>query len=240
MDRALCPVLVGREREVSLLEDALLAAHRGSGQVVVIAGEAGVGKTRLAMELQERARRAGTAVMVGTTSEAEVALPYLPFIEAIGNYLAGADLDRIKLQLGPATCRQLGQLLPQFEFQTTLIDPGEPAQAKLRLYEAILAFFRYAAERSGLLLVLEDFHWADASSRELLEYMARRLRRRTRMLLLVTYRSDELNRRHPLLPLIRGWQRTGMAEPIQLDPLPASAIASMVKIGRASCRERGE
>ena len=129
MDRALCPVLVGREREVSLLEDALLAAHRGSGQVVVIAGEAGVGKTRLAMELQERARRAGTAVMVGTTSEAEVALPYLPFIEAIGNYLAGADLDRIKLQLGPATCRQLGQLLPQFELQTTLIDPGEPAQA---------------------------------------------------------------------------------------------------------------
>src|SRR5947208_3214468 len=93
MDRALCPVLVGRERELSLLEDALLAAHRGSGQVVVIAGEAGVGKTRLAMELQERARRARTAVMVGTTSEADVALPYLPFIEAIGNYLAGADLE---------------------------------------------------------------------------------------------------------------------------------------------------
>src|SRR5436309_12137131 len=190
MDRALCPVLVGRERELSLLEDALLAAHRGSGQVVVIAGEAGVGKTRLAMELQRRGRRAGTAVMVGTTSEADVALPYLSFVEAIGNYLAGADLDRIKLQLRPATVRQLGQLLPQFELQTSLIDPGEPAQAKLRLYEAILVLFRYAAERRGLLLVLEDFHWADASSRELLEYIARRLRRRTRMLLLVTYRSD--------------------------------------------------
>src|SRR5947208_2184910 len=154
MDRALCPVLVGREREVSLLEDALLAAHRGSGQVVVIAGEAGVGKTRLAMELQERARRAGTAVMIGTTSEAEVALPYLPFVEAIGNYLAGADLDRIKLQLGPATCRQLGQLLPQFELQTTLIDPGEPAQAKMRLYEAILAFLHDRSE--GNPFVLEE------------------------------------------------------------------------------------
>src|SRR2546429_8315979 len=106
MDRALCPVLIGREHELSLLEDALLAAHRGGGQVVVIGGEAGVGKPRLAMELQVRARRAGTAVMVGTTSEADVALPYLPFIEAIGNYLVGADLDRIKLQLGAATCRQ--------------------------------------------------------------------------------------------------------------------------------------
>jgi len=230
MDRALCPVLVGRERELSLLEDALLAAHRGSGQVMVVAGDAGVGKTRLVMELHERARRAGTAVMVGATSEADVALPYLPFIEAIGNYLAGADLESIKLQLGPGTCRQLGQLVPQFELQTTLIDPGEPAQAKLRLYEAIVAFFRHVAERSGLLLVLEDFHWADASSRELLEYIARRVRRRNRVLLVVTYRSDELNRRHPLLPMIQGWQRTGMAEQIQLEPLPANGIARMVSL----------
>ena len=228
MDRALCPVLVGRERELSLLEDALLAAHRGSGQVMVLGGDAGVGKTRLATELQARARRAGTAVMVGATTEADVALPYLPFIEAIGNHLAGADLESIKLQLGPATCRQLGQLLPQFELQTTLIDPGEPAQAKLRLYEAILAFFRAVSERSGLLLVLEDFHWADASSRELLEYIVRRLRRRTRILLLVTYRSDELNRRHPLLPLIDGWRRTGVAEHVHLEPLPANGIARMV------------
>src|SRR5438105_11488975 len=114
MDRALCPVLIGRERELSRLEDALLDGHRGNGQVVVIGGDAGVGKTRLATELQERARRAGTAVMVGTTSEADVALPYLAFIEAIGNYLAGADLESIKLQLGPATCRHLGLLLPRF------------------------------------------------------------------------------------------------------------------------------
>src|SRR5256886_8514892 len=228
MDRALCPVLVGRERELSLLEDALLAAHRGGGQVVVIGGKAGVGKTRLAMELQERGRRAGTAVMVGTTSEADVALPYLPFVEAIGNYLAGADLDRIKLQLGPATCRQLGQLLPQFELQTTLIDPGEPSQAKMRLYEAMLAFLRLAAERTGLLLVLEDLHWADPSTREVLEYMARRLRRRSRILLLATYRNDELNRRHPLRPLIQGWQRSGIAQIIDLQPLPPSDMARMV------------
>src|SRR2546423_2116057 len=228
MDRALCPVLVGRERELSLLEDALLAAHRGGGQVVVIGGEAGVGWTRLAMELQARGRRAGTAVMVGTSSEADVALPYLPFIEAIGNYLAGADLDRIKLQLGAATCRQLGQLLPQFELQTTLIDPGEPTQAKIRLYEAILAFLRLAAERTGLLLLLEDLHWADPSTRELLEYIARRLRRRSRILLLATYRNDELNRRHPLRPLIQGWQRSGIAQIVDLQPLPPGVVARMV------------
>src|SRR2546427_6734202 len=103
MDRALCPVLVGRERELSLLEDALLAAHRGGGQVVVIGGEAGVGKTRLAMELQERARRAGTAGVVGTTSEAGVAVAHLPVIQAIGNHLAGARPEPIKLPPGAAT-----------------------------------------------------------------------------------------------------------------------------------------
>src|SRR3989440_12193283 len=111
MDRALCPVLVGREHELSLLEDALLAAHRGGGQVVVIGGEAGVGKTRLAMELQGRARRAGTAVRGGTNNEDDLALPYLPFHEANGNYLVGAVPDRIKIQLGSATCLQRGQPL---------------------------------------------------------------------------------------------------------------------------------
>src|SRR5919202_3196249 len=177
LERALCPVLIGRQQELSLLEDALLEAHRGSGRFFVLAGEAGMGKTRLAEELQQRARRSGTVVMCGTCSEAELSLPYLPFLEAIGNFLAGADVERIKLRLGPASCRQLGLLLPQLELQTTLIDPGDPAQAKMRLFEALLALLRIASERTGLLLVLEDLHWADSSTRELLEYMARRVRR---------------------------------------------------------------
>ena len=224
--RALCAVLVGRERELSQLEDALLAAHRGEGQVVVVAGDAGVGKTRLVSELQQRAQRAGTLVMLGTNTEADLSLPYLPFVEAIGNYLAQADVEAIKLRVGPAACRQLAQLLPQMEIQTTLVEPGDPAQAKLRLFEAILALLRLAAERSGLLLVLEDLHWADASTRELLAFLARRVRR-TRILLLGTYRSDELNRHHPLVPIVQGWQRSGTAQLVELRPLPAAGIAEM-------------
>src|SRR5207244_12806970 len=127
-------------------------------------------------------------------------------------------LYRSKLQLRTASCRHLSQLLPQFELQTSLIDPGEPTQAKMRLYEAILAFLRLAAERTGLLLLLEDLHWADPSTRELLEYIARRLRRRIRILLLATYRNDELNRRHPLRPLIQCWQRSGIAPIGDLRP----------------------
>jgi len=228
MERALCPILVARERELSRLEDALLAAFRGSGQLLAIGGDAGVGKSRLAAELQQRARRSGAAVMLGGTTEAEVSLPYLPFIEAIGNYLVGTDVDSLKAQLGPSTCRELGQLLPQFDVQGLSSDPSEPTPAKLRLYEAIVSLLRHVAEPTGLLLVLEDLHWADASSRELLDYVTRRIRRRTRILLLATYRTDELSRRHPLLPLIQGWQRTGAAEMVNLQPLPASGVGEMI------------
>ena len=88
MERALCPVLVGRTRELDLLEDALIASNRGRGQVVVIAGEAGVGKTRLVNALRVSAARAGTAVVSGSCSEADLTLPYLPSVEGIGNSLA--------------------------------------------------------------------------------------------------------------------------------------------------------
>jgi len=82
MQRALSPVLIGRERELSVLEDTLLAASRGDARVALIAGEAGMGKTRLAEELIGRARKIGFEVLTGACSEAELSLPYLPFVEA--------------------------------------------------------------------------------------------------------------------------------------------------------------
>jgi predicted ATPase len=78
--RALCPVLVGREKELTELEDALLAAIRGEGRMVLVAGDAGIGKTRLATELGVRARGIGATVLSGGCSEAPLSLPYLPFL----------------------------------------------------------------------------------------------------------------------------------------------------------------
>jgi class 3 adenylate cyclase len=225
MERALCPVLVGRERELDLLEDALIASNRGRGQVVVIAGEAGVGKTRLVNALRVSAARAGTAVMSGSCSEADLTLPYMPFVEGIGNYLASVDGERIKTRLGPATRRQLGHLFPQLELSPP-DEVGDPGQARMRLYEALLTLLQFAAEQRGLLLILEDLHWADASTRELLDYLARRVRR-SRILILGTYRSDELHRRHPLQPLVQAWQRAGTIETVQLPPLDPPGVGRM-------------
>ena len=92
--RVLCEDLVGRQAEISLLEDALLAALRGDGGVVIVGGEAGMGKTRLVTELAARARRRGCVVLSGACSEAELSLPYLPFLEAIGNRIALEDVNR--------------------------------------------------------------------------------------------------------------------------------------------------
>jgi class 3 adenylate cyclase len=227
LDRALCPVLVGRADQLEALEDALLASNRGEGQVVVLAGEAGMGKSRLADELRAVAQRAGTIVMEGSCSEAELALPYLPFLEAIGNYLSIADLDELRQRLGPFR-RELAQLFPQVDPEAGHGDSGDPTQGRLRLFEALIALLRIPADEHGVLLIIEDIHWADASTRELLDYMTRRLRT-TRIMVLATYRSDELHRRHPLLPLVQGWRRSGTARIVELEPLDPSGIAEMVK-----------
>jgi len=226
IQRTLCPVLVGREQELTTLEDALLAANRGEGQIVVLAGEAGVGKTRLASEVQGRAFKVGMAALWGSCSEAELALPYLPFLEAIGNYLRSVDMAQVRERLGPVR-RELAHLFPQLESERVARDVGDPTENKLRLFEAILALINVPADERGLLLVIEDLHWADASTRELLDYLARRLRN-TRVMALATYRSDELHRKHPLVPTVQGWRRTSVAEVIELKPLPSDRVADMV------------
>ena len=226
MDRVVCETLVGREQELFLLEDALLEAHRGDGRLVALGGEAGMGKTRLASELAKRARRLDWEVMSGACSEAELPLPYLPLVEAIGNYLARQDVSDLSASLGAAG-RELAQLFPQLGGAQEAAPVGDPAQAKLRLFEALVALLGIAARERGLLLIVEDVHWADAATRELLDHLARRLKG-IRMLVLVTYRSDELDRRHPLAPVLQAWRRSGLVEIVSLPALDEDQLAEMV------------
>ncbi len=223
---ALCPVLVRREDELAALEDSLLAARRGESRFVVLAGEAGIGKTRLASELGREARELGCTVLAGGCSDAELSLPYLPFVEAIGNYLDGVDPNQLSGALGPGLA-ELGQLFPQLSPGKVPERSTDPGQAKLRLFEAVISLLSLPARERTLLLTIEDVHWADASTRELLDYLARRLTDLP-SLILVTYRRDELNRRHPLLPVLQGWRRSGLAEVVELEPLPPAGVGEML------------
>src|SRR5690348_9537283 len=174
-----------------------------------------MGKTRLVGELVNRAQRLRCAVMAGACSEAELSLPYLPFLEAIGNRLTDEDLAGLRRRLGTAA-DELAQLFPQLGRAPA--PGGDPMQAKLRLFEAILLLLRDAARDRALLLVLEDLQWADPATRELLDYMTRRMRS-TNVMVLATYRMDEMHRKHPLVPTIQGWRRSGQAEFIELKPM---------------------
>jgi class 3 adenylate cyclase len=223
---ALCPVLIRRDDELGVLEDALLAARRGESRFVVLAGEAGIGKTRLSRELTREARELGCAVLSGGASDAEVSLPYLPFVEAIGNYLDEQDLDRLREALGPAL-GELGQLFPGLAGDRLPEPTNDPGQAKLRLFEAVVSLLALPARDRTLLLVIEDVHWADASTRELLDYLARRLTDLP-SLIVVTYRADELHRRHPFLPTLQGWRRSGVADILELEPLSEDGIGEML------------
>ncbi len=222
----LCPRLVGRDEQLFVLEAGLLAAHRGESRLVALGGEAGMGKTRLASELANRAQRLGWTVLWGACSEAELPVPYLPVVEALGNYLSNQDTARINKSLGAAR-RELAQLFPQLAHDEPALPVGDPAQAKLRLFEAVVGLLRVAAQDQGLLLILEDVHWADSATRELLDHLCRRLTN-MRSLLLVTYRSDELDRRHPLAPLLQSWRRSGSAELVTLAPLDRGQITEMI------------
>src|SRR5207249_12059734 len=129
---------VGRDDQLFVLEDALFAAHRGESRFVALSGEAGMGKTRLATELAKHARRLGWEVLWGACSEAELPLPYLPIVEALGNYLSSQDAGRLARELGAAQ-RELAQLFPQLAGDEPVAPVGDPGQAKLRLFEAVVA-----------------------------------------------------------------------------------------------------
>jgi class 3 adenylate cyclase len=226
VQRVLSPVLVGRQEELSQLEDALLSANRGDGRFVLLGGEAGMGKTRLATELTKRARKLGCDVLWGSCSDAELALPYLPFVEAVGNHLGDRDTAVVRADLGSAA-GELAQLFPQLAEGPPTTPAGDPAQAKLRLFESVVTLLELWARDRGLILVLDDIHWADGSTRELLDYAARRLVR-SRVMLLATYRSDELDRRHPLTRTVQTWRRAGLAETVAVSGMTPRNVAEMI------------
>ena len=219
---------VGRSAELAELEAALRDADSSRPSLAFVAGESGVGKSRLADELTHRARATGARVLAGECVDlGSSELPYAPLIAALRPL--ARDGDPV-LEALPAHVRaDLASLLPGLGAAP---EAGEPAQ--LRLFEALLALLEAFGEQQPVLLLIEDLHWADSSTRGFVTFLARMVCRE-RLLVVGTYRTDELHRRHPLRPLLAELTRDPTTRLVELEPFTREELAAQLEdiLGRA-------
>ena len=188
---------VGRESELTALADLLGQMAAGHGALAMLAGEPGIGKSHTAQTLARRA--AGVRVLWGRCNEEPGAPPYWPWLQIMRVWLDGHDDEALRAMLTAAA--PIADVLPEIRRrlgdQTPLLPTSDPLQERFRLFDAIASFWRLAAVGEPLLLIIDNLHWADASSLRLLEFLAPEIAD-NRILLLATYRDIELNRQHPL------------------------------------------
>ena len=197
--RVSSPVLVGRSRQLYVLDSAL-AAVRGSPSAVVVGGEAGVGKSRLVREFADRSRGAGARVLMGGCLELGAdGLPFAPFTAVLRELVRDLGAAGVAELLPGGSARELARLLPEFGEPVVPADAGE---ARARLFEQVLLLLERLVEAGPVVLVIEDMHWADHSSRDLLAFLIRNQPSADGLLIVATYRSDDMHRAHPLRPLL--------------------------------------
>jgi DNA-binding SARP family transcriptional activator/tetratricopeptide (TPR) repeat protein len=214
---------VGRSAELAELAQAWARAGAGEGRVVFVAGEAGIGKSRLAAEFARAAGADGGTVLAGTASRPE-AVPYQPFVEALRSGLA---LLR-DVRLGPQHLAALGAFVPE------LIETGrEPVVAgdgreRERLFEAVSAALDALARRRPAIVVLDDVHHCGTAALDLLAFLARR-GAAARLLIVATIREGAVERRHRLRAVRRELVSEGRAATLALGPLPDAAIVEFAR-----------
>jgi ATP/maltotriose-dependent transcriptional regulator MalT len=209
--------LVGRTDELAALRSALAAVRDGTPASVLIGGEAGVGKSRLLSEFTAAEQAAGTRVLTGGCLElGPDGLPFAPFTAVLRDLVRELGPDGLAGLLAGGTIRELARLLPELGEPLATVDAGE---ARARLFEQVLVLLERLAESAPIVLAIEDAHWADPSSRALLAFLIRNQRALDGVLIVVTYRSDELHRTHPLRPLIAELDRVDWVQRIDLPRL---------------------
>jgi DNA-binding CsgD family transcriptional regulator len=226
--RVSSPVFVGRSVELDRLHLAAERASAGQPATVVLAGEAGVGKTRLVDELRRHAGARGAVTLSGGCLDVgEGVLAYAPVTEALRGLPGLLDADEVDRVLGNAR-PELARLAPELAAPppTAPSGPDGAPGAPGRFFELLLGVVGRLAERAPVLLVIEDLHWADQSTRELLGFLHRNLR--GGVCLVLTYRNDEPNRGATLRPFLAELERGGRAERLELRRLPREELDELL------------
>ncbi len=218
-------LLVARDEEFDTILGAIQAVESGAGRLVMVSGEPGVGKTRLAQEVTLKLRNHSFLMATGRCYEPEASVPFYPFREALDTLFNVAPPELVA-EL-PRRWPDAQRLLPsQSSAYSASLDEGPEEQQ--RLFWAVTGFLQAVAEERPVGLLLDDLHWADGSSLELLQHLARHTRA-SRILLLGTYRDVEINRQHPLEAAVRDLGRERLVEEIELRRLEERGTGELVR-----------
>ena len=192
---------VGREREMGELVSALDDALAGHGRLVMLAGEPGIGKTRIAQELAAIAVQRGSVVLWGRCYEDEGTPPYWPWVQALRSYVRELDAETLSSQMGPGAT-DIAEIVSDVRVRLPDLEPPRSAMqeqesARFRLFDAITSFLKSASQSQCLVLIFDNLHWADASSLRLIEFLTPQLAGSS-LLLIGTYRDVDVSRGHAL------------------------------------------
>jgi len=210
--------MVGRDDELGRLLTLLDDAEVGRSVAALVSGDAGVGKSRLVREVSRLATGRGFTVLSGQCAELGDSVPYLPLADALRGTAESTGV-RDALSSRPA----LNRLLPEGG-EVGTANEDRSGLARQQMFGAVLGLLTELSAAAPVLLVLEDLHWADASTRDLVTFLSRMLHRE-RVALIGTYRTDDLHRRHPLRPVVAELQRLPGVISVDLAPLDPSALA---------------
>jgi DNA-binding CsgD family transcriptional regulator len=223
MSRISSPRFVGRAVELARLEGALAG---GAPRVLLLGGEAGVGKTRLLAEFTTRAQTAGARVIVGSCLHAgEGALPYAPISQALRQLVRELDPATLEHVVGPGRA-ELARLAPDLG-PADAAAPVTGELARARLFERLLGVIERLAAERPLVLAVEDLHWADRSTLDLLGFVVANPAEAP-VVLVATYRSDDLDRRHPLRPMLAELDRHPTVERLELGRLDRDELEGLL------------
>lgn len=219
---------VGRAAGLQRLSDVYEGAAGGGRRLLLLGGEPGEGKTRLATEFALRVHDDGAVVLYGRCDE-EARLAQQPFAEALRHYVCSCPPDELAKRLGRAG-GELRRIVPELAERISELPEAlstDPEGARLRLFEAVASLLAGAAQSMPLVLVLDDLHWADRATLLLVKYLARDPRP-ARLMILGTYRVSELDDDHPLSAVLAELDRERLLERLALAPLDAAAVAELV------------
>jgi ATP/maltotriose-dependent transcriptional regulator MalT len=213
---------VGRSGQLAELEAALRDAAEGRPSLALVGGESGVGKSRLADELKRHARESGARVLAGDCVElGEDELPYAPLLSALRPLVR--DEDPALDELPPPLRAALDAILPGLGSGHSA---GDATQS--RVFEALLTLLESLGAETPVVLVVEDLHWADSSTRSFIGFLASTICSE-RLLVVGTYRSDELHRRHPLRPLLAELSSDPYARLLELPRFTSEELAEQLE-----------